>query len=210
MKKNARNITFTIYRLSSDSYTQFPANDPGRSWLYGSIDSRGRCSGYSNAFIYPDLNTILLGHMQDENMVKAHESSIVGLTMKSGMLYLKFRYISGPEYKFCPSTLNKVRCNWLQDDPYERKIVYSGPSRMGDHAGDGLFLRKDVPAGTVIAFYNGIRVQPGEIPPFRSNAYQIFLDWKPKYIKVNQYRSIFIFGKIIASNIYWFQNVNVV
>ena len=163
------------------------AIDPGRSWMYGSIDSRGKFSGYSNAFIYPDLNTILLGHMQDDKIVKAHESSIVGCNMESGMLSLKFSYISGPEFRFLPSTLYKVRCPWLQDDPYERKMVYSGPSSLGDHAGDGLFLKKDVEAGTVIAFYNGIRVLPGETPPFRSNAYQIFLDWKPKYTKVNKF-----------------------
>ena len=48
---------------------------------------------------------------------------------------------------------------------------------MGDNAGDGLFLKKDVKANTTISFYNGIRIKPGEQSPLENSGYQIFVDW---------------------------------
>ena len=115
--------------------------------------------------------------------------------MKGGILHLKFHPISGNVFKFWQSTSQTVRCPWLQEDPYERKTVYSGVSAMGECAGDGLFLHKDVSAGTVVSFYNGIRIKPGEIPPFYSDCYQIILDWRPTSIyEVNMifcYRIVF-------------------
>ena len=65
----------------------------------------------------------------------------------------------------------------MLEDPYESKFVMPGKSSMGDNAGDGLFLKKDVIANTTISFYNGIRVKPGEISPFENSGYQIYVDW---------------------------------
>ena len=152
---------------------------PGQSWLYGTLDSRGKCSGKRNAFLYPDLNTVLLGNFEEDKVIEAHESFVMGHTVNGGILNLRFYQTVGPSFRFWPSTLQKIRCPCLQEDPYERKIVYSGPSAMGAAAGDGLFVRKNIPAGTVVSFYNGIRVLPGEMPPFRSRSYQILLDWRP-------------------------------
>jgi hypothetical protein len=47
---------------------------------------------------------------------------------------------------------------------------------MSDHSGDGLFLKRDVPANTTLSFYNGIRVKPGEKEPFEDTGYQIYID----------------------------------
>ena len=136
-------------------------------------------------FVYPDLTTVLLGKFEEDKLTEGHESLIIGHTLKSGILNLQFHQISGPVFRFCPSTVDTIRCPWLQEDPYERKIVCAGPSAMGDGVGDGLFIRKDVPAGTIVSFYNGIRVPPGENPTFQSRSYQIYLDWRPTNIKVN-------------------------
>ena len=122
--------------------------------------------------------------MEEDKIVRAYESSISGYTVNSGILCLRFSPTSGPQFRYWPSTCQKVKCPWLQEDPYERKIVSAGPSEMGECAGDGLFLLQDVSAGTVVSFYNGIRIMPGEIPPFRSTGYQIFLDWKPTNVPV--------------------------
>ena len=85
-----------------------------------------------------------MGNIQEDKIIKANESSIDNCVMKGGILQLLFQPISGNEFRFWPSTLQTVRCPWLQEDPYERKIVYSGVSAMGEGAGDGLFLHKDV------------------------------------------------------------------
>ena len=173
-----RRINKCIYNHS------FSAVFPGLSWLYGTMDSKGSFSGDNNAFIYTDLSTVLLGAMGADKIVRAYECSITGYTFNHGVMNLQFSRTSGPHFRFWPSTLHKITCPWLQEDPYEHKTVYAGQSSMGEGAGDGLFLRRDVPAGTVVAFYNGIRIMPGEKPPFRSKAYQIFLDWKPTHVPV--------------------------
>ena len=158
---------------------------PGQSWLYGTLDCKGKCSGKRNAFLYPDLTTVLLGNVQEDKIIEAHESSIIGHSVDGGILNLRFHQTSGPAFGFSPSTLQKIRCPWLQEDPYERKMVYAGPSAIGAGAGDGLFMRKDVPEGTIVSFYNGIRILPGETPPFRSSSYQIYLDWRATNVQVN-------------------------
>ena len=47
---------------------------------------------------------------------------------------------------------------------------------MSDHSGDGLFLKRDIPANSTLCFYNGIRVKPGEKDPFEDTGYQIYID----------------------------------
>ncbi len=64
----------------------------------------------------------------------------------------------------------------LQEDPYEDKYVRAGRSEMSEDAGDGLFLKKAAKANTTVAFYNGIRVRPGEEAPHQSTGFQIFID----------------------------------
>ena len=118
-----------------------------------------------------------MGSFQEDKLVEAQESFITGHTFNGDILNLQFHQKSGPIFRFCPSTLHCIPCPWLQEDPYERKVVYARPSKM-DGAGDGLFLRRDVPEGSLVSFYNGIRIMPGDNPPFESVSYQIYLDWK--------------------------------
>ena len=53
---------------------------------------------------------------------------------------------------------------------------------MSEHAGDGLFVKRDIPANTTICFYNGIRVKPGEKAPYQNTGYQIFVDWNKRSV----------------------------
>ena len=48
----------------------------------------------------------------------------------------------------------------LQREPYELEMVEVGKSRVG--LGEGLFALRDVEPGTVVAFYNGVRI-PSEV-----------------------------------------------
>ena len=49
----------------------------------------------------------------------------------------------------------------LHRDPYEKQMVEVKKSEADD-AGEGVFARKDIPAATVVAFYNGIRIPADE------------------------------------------------
>ena len=51
------------------------------------------------------------------------------------------------------------------------------PSRISG-AGDGLFARRDLPAGAVVAYYNGLRIEHGERYSTNSDSnYEIYVDW---------------------------------
>ena len=68
----------------------------------------------------------------------------------------------------------------LLADPYERLWVEVRQSTVPG-GGDGLFARRDVPAETVVSFYHGLVIRPGEeVEADSSNNqydYMIFLDW---------------------------------
>ncbi len=157
--------------------------------MYGHVGPTGLFAGQQNAFIYPDMQTVLFGHFQDGQMVEATPKNITQavLDQSGSILELTFQAQADLDkksqiYKFWPSGLNFVAVPPLLEDPYEHKFVYAGPSKMSNHAGDGLFLKRDVPANTTIAFYNGIRVKPGDPAPYVSTGYQIFVDWNKKSV----------------------------
>ncbi len=81
-----------------------------------------------------------------------------------------------PIFKYWPSTRTEVLVPPLFQDPFENKFVWSGPSKMSEGSGDGLFLKIDVKANTTVSFYNGIRVRPEDEAPYHSTGYQIFVD----------------------------------
>ena len=41
------------------------------------------------------------------------------------------------------------------EDPYERRMVQVGPSRLG---GEGLFIKKDTPKATLLAYFSGFLI----------------------------------------------------
>ena len=46
--------------------------------------------------------------------------------------------------------------------------------------GDGAYAKKDIPAGTLVAYYNGIRLKAGENSPYYDTGYAIFVEWNRK------------------------------
>ena len=64
--------------------------------------------------------------------------------------------------------------NLLQKDPYEESLVEVRQSLMVG-AGEGIFLRQEVEADTVVAFYNGIRPTDTVTEDWEACAYRIFM-----------------------------------
>ena len=80
-------------------------------------------------------------------------------------------------YSYCPSDSINVACDWTLRDPYERVTVICRPSNLPQGAGDGLYALRDIPEKTIVAYYNGIRLMPGETYTSTSYNYQIYVDW---------------------------------
>ena len=52
-----------------------------------------------------------------------------------------------------------------------------GQSRIAG-GGEGVYAKKDIAAGRVVAYYNGIRMKAGENCPYdEDSGYAIFVEW---------------------------------
>ena len=64
--------------------------------------------------------------------------------------------VEGPTYTFDNRRTQHHACNSpLIPDPYETGTIAIKKSKLHG-SGEGLFLKVDVPAGRIIAFYNGV------------------------------------------------------
>lgn len=152
--------------------------EEGKGYIYGHLNYLGRFTGDDIVYLFPDLQTCLRGRFKDGKMITAKECSVKSARnpSPSSILTVEFTEPKGPFYLFWPSTLDKVVCPPLQEDPYEKKHVEVRQSGIPG-GGDGLYARVFLPEGAAVAFYNGIRVRPGQTPPFRTHDYEIYVDW---------------------------------
>ena len=152
----------------------------GGGCVYGQLDGLGRFTGDDIAYLYPDFVTCIRGRFHDSVLVVGKECSVVSNSHPSPSEILKLDFSEPrprcPFFRHWPSTASDVTCPPLQEDPYEKRRVEVRCSGIGG-AGDGLFATKDLAAGETAAFYNGIRVSPGQTPPFKTFSYEIFVDW---------------------------------
>ena len=150
----------------------------GQGWLYGPVDGKGRFSGPEIAYIFPDMTTALLGTFHQEQLVEARASHVNSAFMENDILKVTFcpTEPDAPAYTFCPSNAGEIPCDWLLDDNYEQVTVVCQKSKV-EGAGDGLFAKRDLPAETVISYYNGLHISPEEDYAASSCNYQIYVDW---------------------------------
>ncbi len=154
----------------------------GQGWLYGQVDEKGRFSGENIAFVYPDRVTSLVGHFYREVMLRAFASRITKAEVNGAhILCLAIAVKDGedsPSYSYCPSDSERIHCDWTLRDCYESVTVVTRVSSVNG-AGEGLFARSCLPKDRVVAYYNGVRVAPGQCYSNRANNYdyQIYVDW---------------------------------
>merc|ERR1712218_389636 len=125
----------------------------------GHVDSLGTISGDSIAFLYPDLRTALCGSFIKGKMSVAQTCFVKSVTIRrqDNLATLNFTEPKGPFYKFDPSTFDHVCNEPLLPDPYETQNVRVRCSKISG-GGEGLFANRAAEKGTIISFYNGIRM----------------------------------------------------
>ena len=80
-------------------------------------------------------------------------------------------------YRYWPSTIDNIQCPPLLEDPYEATLVDVRKSCI-DGGGEGAFAKRDLKAGTVVAYYNGVRMKAGEKSSCGDDTgYAIFIEW---------------------------------
>jgi len=131
---------------------------PGGGFL---ISQSWDFSGPGMIYLYPDCRTALVGSFQGCDLksakpcevmscAKSCDSIIIPILSKPRDIVFSFDPASPATFSRCP----------LLPDPYEEIFVEVRPSMIAN-AGEGLFAKIDIDVGTVISFYNGVRVRPG-------------------------------------------------
>lgn len=132
----------------------------GRTHYLGR-DNVGHLTGYFT-YIYPDRHTALVGTFAQGEMLSARQAVLQSCSIQSGLLHVVCSEPSGPCFNYAPP--NKASygaSNPHLQDPYEARLVSVRRSKMAG-GGEGVFARRDLPAGTLAAFFNGHKVPLGE------------------------------------------------
>jgi len=132
---------------------------PGGGFL---VSPDYKFSGSDVVFLYPDCRTALVGDFNKGEMESARRAEVIGAsnicsyfcTMMAPML----SPVTGQSMSLDRATPAQFCSSPLLEDPYESIFVEVGLSDIPG-AGEGLFARRDIEAGTVIAFYNGLAVK---------------------------------------------------
>jgi histone-lysine N-methyltransferase SETD7 len=110
------------------------------------------------AFLYPDLKTGLYGVFSCGRMVSAGPAAVQLATKRDNICCLQFKRLTGSGYNFDLATKQIISSRPLLRDPYEMEYVVVALCK-DIHKGEGLFARKYVPANTILAFYNGVKLE---------------------------------------------------
>ncbi|XP_061581924.1 histone-lysine N-methyltransferase SETD7 [Cololabis saira] len=132
---------------------------PDGGGLYGAVNEDGEMTGDSLAYIYPDGRTAFYGSFVDGELIKAHLATVI--SNQTGRPRFE-RSPSSPVFSYDKSTSSCIATHTLLPDPYESQRVFVGDSTIRG-AGQGLFTRMDAEPGTIMAFYNGVRITHSEV-----------------------------------------------
>ena len=174
----------------------------GGGYLVGRLDQFGDFSGRDLAFVFPDLRTALYGTFRRGRMVSAVTARVRNLVRRDNMVSLIFSTESTSSYTWDPATRDSISCRPLLQDPYELVHVRVGQCK-DPSKGEGLFVATQggVESGTILAFYNGVRLTSEECAQpcedWRDDAYKIMdqteeenvLDIPQQFRHLSQYRA---------------------
>ncbi len=127
-------------------------------WYAGTCNRSGRMTGQDVIYLYPDLHFALVGEWRNDCMRHAVLAQVTSLEIRDGMPFPIVEPVasSSDVFRMDVSGYSIISSEPLLRDPYEANLVEVRPSNMPE-GGEGLFARKELPAGTVVSFYNGIR-----------------------------------------------------
>ena len=106
----------------------------------------------------------------------ARPARVTSSHLEDGVRVPGFTFLSQHQHSYWPSSLEDVACPRHLRDPYENSLVKVASSDV-EGGGEGLFARKFLPPGTVVSFYNGVRIPQDIGNPHSGPGYCIFVDW---------------------------------
>ncbi len=144
------------------------------SW--GKVDEQETLTGPDILYVYPDYHHILVGQFSDGMLQQAHWAHL-NCSINDPIPIVSLDTQNNESVYYDKSTYNCLSKYPLVSDKYEQDKAYVSKSSM-INAGEGLFANKYVSEGTVVSFYNGIRLSHEEVDSrdWSLNEYTITLD----------------------------------
>lgn len=206
-------ITFHDHIISRNN-SQIKRWQSGRHDIYrsGTLQYHVKCKYFLHSFyrertvfLYPDWRSGYFGDFQENGlMIKGQETSVVNIVHDedSYLPRLSTSDPSGPVLSKDESSKTHFINNPLRRDPYELRMVEIRNSTI-KNAGHGLFITKAEKVNTVVAYFNGIRLEPSAMNswnPFKKrsvyiveaedeNGNDFLLDIPMEYSSVNRYNA---------------------
>ena len=134
----------------------------GGGFLVGKMNSDWKLGTDNGAYIYPDFSTAYTGSFNDGQMVRGKASVVDACEVVENIMKIKVIQIWGPERSYREATEESLSSHPLEGDPYEEQWIECKKSSMAG-GGEGVFTRQDIPTGTLVAIYNGLKQPP--LPP---------------------------------------------
>lgn len=156
-------------------------------------------------FIYPDFSTAIYGKFHSNGVLISGSVKVIGgITYLDKALLMELTILerSGQKVNSDISSDSHLSRNPLVRDPYESKYVDIRKSKI-PNAGEGVFLKKNVSQGKVIAYFNGIRIEKNSAfswNPFKKKSVflidfqndkgdEIFLDIPERFTMSKEYNA---------------------
>ncbi|XP_059079759.1 histone-lysine N-methyltransferase SETD7-like isoform X2 [Tigriopus californicus] len=122
------------------------------------------------AFLYPDLETAILGQFHQRVLLRGQGSRVIGEACQNGWirdLTFELPRAGSPHFKYGPPSHYSFGHGPQLSDPYEDQSVRVGrwsAERTMDHKKalfdpdleEGLFAKRDIKKGQTVAFYSGL------------------------------------------------------
>ena len=118
-------------------------------------------------FVYPDMETTLIGRFENGTMVVAKPSKVIAERCNRGIKEIKVAVPTDnvPTLKYVRPNRIRIGDQPTVMDPLDRKYTFIGDGKKED----GVFAKKDIVKGDIFMYYSGIIWNKTELAPWSSN-----------------------------------------
>jgi len=165
----------------SDSFL-FKANNMMTETQDDTADENG-------AFIYPDLETALVGcfNVADNTLLEASEATIGNVNVNSfGIMEPHFDKTSNYFFDDSEYLSDQICHHPTTKDPYEDKLVNVKTSLIAD-AGEGLFAKQNIQKGHLLAFFHAIPLENEKGSDYSISCHEFMMDIPEKCRDIKNY-----------------------
>ena len=123
--------------------------------------------GDNIVFLYPDMETVLIGRFENETMVAAKPSKVLAERCHQGIKEIRVARpkVGAPIFKHDRPNRIRIGGEPTTMDPFERKNVFIQDGKKED----GMFAKENIIEGDLFMYYSGIIWNQTELPLYSSN-----------------------------------------